>query len=72
MTHLMLSMLGKIFSRQHIEIVFLFFPENRIGHFIQIVSSGDNLHKMSSPVFWKNRENVINLWSAEFPECGKG
>ena len=31
-------------------IFFLFFPENRIWHFMQIVSLGDNLHEMSYPV----------------------
>ena len=30
--------LGKIFSRRHTEIFFLFFPENRIWHFMQTVS----------------------------------
>ena len=34
-------------------IFFLFFPENRIWHFMQIVSVGDNLHEMSNPVFWE-------------------
>ena len=29
-SYLTLSTLGKIFSRRHIEIFFLFFPENRI------------------------------------------
>ena len=29
--------------------VFLFFPENRIQHFMQ----GDNLQEMSNPVFWE-------------------
>ena len=37
---LMLSTLGKNFSRQHSEIISLFFPENRIWHLMQIVSSG--------------------------------
>ena len=32
-------------------LLFLFFPENRIGHFKQIVSTGENLHEMSNPVF---------------------
>ena len=32
-------------------IVFLFFPENRLLHFMQIVSLGDNLHEMSKPIF---------------------
>ena len=35
---LTLSTLGKIFSRRHFEIFFLFFPINRIWHFMQIVS----------------------------------
>ena len=52
-TPLTLSTLGKIFSRWHFEIFFLFFPEHRIWRFMQIVSSGDNSHEMSSPVFWK-------------------
>ena len=47
-----LSTLGKIFSRRHIEIFFLFFQENRFRHFMQIVSSGDNLHEMPNPIFW--------------------
>ena len=54
---------------------FLFFPENRIWCFMQIVSSGDNLHETSNPVFleklettcmkcqilfsWKNKKNAI-------------
>ena len=32
---------------------------------MQIVSSGDNLHEMSDPVFWENKKNIINLPSAE-------
>ena len=34
--------------------------ENRIWHFMQIVSTiGDNLHEMSNPVFWKKiRKNI--------------
>ena len=31
-------MIGKNFSRQHFEIVFSFFPENMLWHFMQIVS----------------------------------
>ena len=34
-------------------LFFLFFPENRIWHSMQIVSLGDNLHEMSNPVFWE-------------------
>ena len=50
---LTLSTLGKIFSRRHFEIFFLFFPENGSWHFMQIVSLGDNLHDMSNSVFWE-------------------
>ena len=32
-------------------IFFLFFWENRIWHFMQIVSSGDNLEEVSNPIF---------------------
>ena len=32
---------------------------------MQIVFNGDNLHEMSSPFFWKNKKNIINLSSAE-------
>ena len=31
-------------------IFFLIFPENRIWHFIQIFSYGDNLHEVSNPI----------------------
>ena len=34
-------------------IFFLFSPENRIWHFMQIVSLGDNLQESSYPVFWE-------------------
>ena len=45
---LMLRMLGKNFSRRRFEIFFLFFPENRIYHFLKI-----NLHEISNPIFWE-------------------
>ena len=32
---------------------FQLFPENRIKHFMQIVTIGDNLHEMFNPVFWE-------------------
>ena len=32
--------------------------ENRIWHFMQIVSLGDNLHEMSNPVFWEKLEKI--------------
>ena len=47
---LTLSILGKI-SADDTEIFFLFFPGNRLWHFMQIFSSGDNLHEMSKPIF---------------------
>ena len=37
-------------------ILIFFFPENRIWHFMQTVSIGDDLHKMSNPVFWEKEE----------------
>ena len=52
---LMLSILGRIFSRGHIEIFFLFFPENRFGHFMHIVSNRDNLHEMQNLFSGKNK-----------------
>ena len=33
-------------------VFFLFFPENRLWNFMQIVFN--NLHEMSKPVFWEN------------------
>ena len=45
-----ISTLGKNFSI-HLKIFFLFFPENRFRHYMQIVSYGDNLHVMSKAVF---------------------
>ena len=42
---------------------------------MQIVS-GNNLHELSNPVFWKKkkREKYINMWSAEkiYPVISKG
>ena len=35
------------------ELSFLFFPEDRIWHFMQIVSIGDNLQEILKPVFWE-------------------
>ena len=32
-------------------IYFWFFSQNSIWHFMQIVSSGDNLHEMSNQIF---------------------
>ena len=42
---------------------FLFFPENRLWHFIQIVSLDDNLQEMSKLILWgklrKNNQFVV-------------
>ena len=48
-------------------IFFLVFPENRIWHFIQIVSYTDNLYEMSKPAFWKKYEKKkhFKILSAE-------
>ena len=53
---LMLGMLGKIFNQRHFDLSFLFFPENRIRHYMQIVSAGDNLHRMSNSIFSENKK----------------
>ena len=58
-------MQGNNLSIWYLIIYFLIFPENRLWHFMQIVSLGDNLHEMSEPVFWKNKKNAINLSSPE-------
>ena len=47
-----------LFSRQQI-MFFLFFPENRIWHFMQIVSSRDNLHETSNPVFGEKIRKIF-------------
>ena len=44
---------------------FLFFPENRIWHFMQIISLGDNLYEMSNPVCWEKLEKYFKMSSAE-------
>ena len=44
---------------------FLFFPENSIWPFMQIVYTGDNLHEMSNPVFWEKEEKYFSMSSAE-------
>ena len=35
---------------------------------MHIVSSGDNLHKMSKPIFWKNNKTIINLLYVEYAQ----
>ena len=68
---LTLSMLWKNFSRHHFEIFFTFSPENRIRHFMQIVSIGDNLHAMSNPIFWEKQEKIFEnvVCRNYYPAC---
>ena len=47
-------------------IFFLFFPESIFWHFMQIVSSGDNLHEMSKSIFWDKK---FKIPSAEYFTC---
>ena len=54
-----LSTLGKISVDDILNFFFLlFFQENRFWLFMQIVSSGDNLCKMSEPIFWEKYEKI--------------
>ena len=50
---LMLSMLGKSFSRRHLNIFFLILPRKISWKFIHIVSFGNNLHEMSKSILWE-------------------
>ena len=55
------------FRRQYIWRYFLIFPANRIWHFMQTVSIGDNLHEMSNPVSW---EKIRKLFISPNIFCG--
>ena len=46
---LTLNILSENSADDKVMIYFLFFQENRIWYFMQIVSLGDNLHEMSVP-----------------------
>ena len=59
-------MLGKIFSRRPFEIFFLFLLENRICHFMQIVSLRDNLHEVPGPIIL--RKQFARNGRSYFPE----
>ena len=43
---LSLSMLGKISAGKILKYFSYFFPENKTGHFMQIIFLGYNLHEM--------------------------
>ena len=47
------------------KLVILIFPRNIIWNFMQIVSTGGNLHEMSNPVFWEKLEKYVKMLSAE-------
>ena len=62
-----------------IDAIFLFFPENRLWHFLQIVSLGDSLHEMSNLFSGKNKKKNISFkmsnilhkfMNVEFPRAG--
>ena len=47
-------------SKCCLSFISLFSPENR--HFMQTVSSGDNLHEVSKPIFWKKIRKQKTMW----------
>ena len=49
--HLTFTTLWANSADDKLMVIFLFFPENKILHFMQIVFKGDNLHEMSNSVF---------------------
>ena len=59
--------MGNIFSRRHFEIFFLFFSENRLWHFMQIVQETICM-KCQSLFSGKNKKNIIRLSSAEIAQ----
>ena len=53
-----------------IDIFSYFFTENKIGHFMQIISNGDILHEMSNHVSSENKKNISKYQLPRFyPEC---
>ena len=47
------------FSADNTLIRFLFYPEDRLCYFMQIVPKGDDLHKMSKPIFCAKSLNSL-------------
>ena len=45
-------------------------PENRIWYFMQIVSTGDNLHEMSNLVSWENKKNISKVSAKQTSRTG--
>ena len=58
-------------SDDKLMIFFLIFPENRLSHFMQNLSAGDNLHEISKHCFWE-KKNYFKLSNVEnFTQDGK-
>ena len=56
---------GQIQQTTNMTIFFLLFLENRIWHFVQIVSSGDNLHEVPNPIFLGKIRKYFEMSSAD-------
>ena len=56
----MLSMLGKIFSRRHVEIYLVFFLESRFWHFMQIVLSPQETICMKCQILFSGKNKKKN------------
>ena len=65
-------MLGKISADDILKYFYYFFQKIGFWHFMQIVSSWDNLHEISKLICLekKSQKNIINLSSAEFVLSG--
>ena len=59
-----LTLYGQIQQMTDDIFLFFFFPENRLWHFMQIVSLGDNLHELLEPIL--EMENACMLWYLGF------
>ena len=70
LAHLTFTILRANSADDKLMTFFLYFPQNRIRHFMHI---GDILYKMSNPIFWKKKKNMenisINTYWKFYPEC---
>ena len=68
---LMPSKLGKIFSKQHFEMLNLFFLKIMFWHFMQIVFIKDNLLELLNLVFWgkKKYHQFVVCWISPDMPC---
>ena len=65
--YIMLSMLGKDFSRRHFKIFNISFQKLRLTFHINYLL--DNLHKMSKPISWESLEKtIVSLSSAKLAQ----